>query len=85
MKLYDVLATNSREDMNWQSYSYTFTAFAPTSTLTFASAEYNPYGPALDNVSIAGGAVPEPASWALMIAGFGGVGSLMRRRRALTA
>jgi PEP-CTERM motif len=28
-----------------------------------------------------GGAVPEPASWALMIAGFGLVGSAMRRRK----
>ena len=28
------------------------------------------------------GGVPEPASWAMMIAGFGGVGALMRRRRA---
>ena len=25
--------------------------------------------------------VPEPASWAMMIAGFGGVGALLRRRR----
>jgi len=30
------------------------------------------------------GGVPEPASWAMMIAGFGGVGALMRRRRATT-
>jgi len=28
-------------------------------------------------------AVPEPSSWALMIAGFGGAGALMRRQRAL--
>jgi len=28
-----------------------------------------------------GGAVPEPASWAMMIAGFGAVGATMRRRR----
>jgi hypothetical protein len=27
-------------------------------------------------------AVPEPASWALMIAGFGGAGAMIRRRRA---
>lgn len=27
--------------------------------------------------------VPEPASWALMILGFGGVGSLLRRRRTV--
>ena len=25
--------------------------------------------------------VPEPSTWALMIAGFGGVGAMMRRRR----
>lgn len=39
----------------------------------------------LDNVSVAAvGGVPEPAAWALMILGFGGVGSTMRaRRRAL--
>jgi len=31
------------------------------------------------------GVVPEPASWALMILGFGGVGALIRRRRATAA
>jgi len=30
-------------------------------------------------------AVPEPQSWALMIAGFGGVGAILRRRRAAAA
>ncbi len=32
-----------------------------------------------------GGVVPEPASWALLIAGFGIVGSALRRRRPLAA
>jgi hypothetical protein len=32
-----------------------------------------------------GGAVPEPASWALMLMGFGGLGAALRRRRALVA
>jgi len=32
-----------------------------------------------------GGAVPEPAAWALMIAGFGLAGATLRRRRALAA
>src|SRR5438552_677103 len=27
---------------------------------------------------------PEPATWAMLIAGFGGIGALMRRRRALS-
>jgi hypothetical protein len=31
------------------------------------------------------GAVPEPASWALMILGFGAAGSLLRRRRMVAA
>lgn len=34
--------------------------------------------------TIVGGAVPEPASWALMIGGFGLAGAAMRRRRTLT-
>jgi hypothetical protein len=39
----------------------------------------------LDNVVLAGerGGVPEPTSWALMIVGFGGVGAILRRRRAM--
>jgi hypothetical protein len=31
------------------------------------------------------GAVPEPAAWALMLAGFGLAGAGLRRRRALHA
>ena len=32
-----------------------------------------------------GGAVPEPATWSLMIGGFGGLGAVLRRRRASSA
>jgi len=32
-----------------------------------------------------GGSVPEPATWALMIAGFGGAGAALRRRRTAVA
>jgi hypothetical protein len=35
---------------------------------------------AIDTMSVSGG-VPEPAAWALMILGFGGLGAAMRRRR----
>ncbi len=37
---------------------------------------------ASDSANIGNG-VPEPATWAMMIIGFGGVGALMRRRRTL--
>ena len=32
-----------------------------------------------------GGAIPEPATWAMMILGFGAAGSMIRRRKALVA
>ena len=34
-----------------------------------------------DDVTYASGAIPEPAAWALMLAGFGLVGGAMRRRQ----
>lgn len=50
-------------------------------------------GVTLDNVSLCGpagcpvvnGAVPEPAAWALMILGFGVIGTALRRRRGVPA
>lgn len=37
----------------------------------------------LDNINVgaANGGVPEPASWAMMLGGFGAIGAAMRRRR----
>lgn len=35
--------------------------------------------------AFAPGGVPEPATWGLMIAGFGGAGAMLRRRRAILA
>lgn len=43
--------------------------------------------PLIDGVSFeqiaVGGAVPEPATWAMMIVGFGAIGGVMRRRAAM--
>lgn len=38
----------------------------------------------IDDVRVATTAVPEPATWALMIAGFGAIGSALRRRPGAT-
>ncbi len=35
----------------------------------------------IDNVAIASAGVPEPAAWALLLAGFAGLGAALRRRR----
>mgnify|MGYP001556038995 CR=1 FL=1 len=40
---------------------------------------------ALDDFSLTSTAVPEPASWALMILGFGGIGAMVRNRRRVLA
>lgn len=47
---------------------------------TYAERDWNS---GLSEVQFAGAAVPEPANWALMIAGFGLAGTAMRRRNML--
>jgi hypothetical protein len=51
--------------------------FLGVSSVTF----YGSGSQELDNITVNGG-VPEPASWAMMLGGFGLVGGAMRRRRA---
>jgi choice-of-anchor C domain-containing protein len=77
---FNVGGSNTKADMGWKEFSYVFTAFDTQSTLVFNSQTHTPYGPALDNVSISS-AVPEPATWAMMIMGFGGVGGMVRASR----
>jgi len=63
-----------------------FAQFAGPTTITFAAGD----GTRNDNfggVSLRFTAVPEPATWAVMLLGFGGIGAMLRtrRRRALAA
>ena len=46
--------------------------------------DYNDYSFVFTNLSTTTfrGGIPEPASWAMMIAGFTGLGALLRRRRS---
>ncbi|HLZ84935.1 MAG TPA: DUF642 domain-containing protein [Caulobacteraceae bacterium] len=79
---------NSHGMMNYQLETLPFTvATAGPVTLTFASADAanSPYGPVIGDVSIAS-AIPEPASWALMLTGVAGLGTTLRsRKRTATA
>ena len=74
-------ATNS-EAFGFTNFSTTATAVGVSTELAFNFQHDLTYF-ALDNVSVTAvnGAVPEPATWAMMLMGFGAMGVLLRRRR----
>ena len=64
-------------------FNFTFTANGTAPTLLEFRYQQDPAYFRLDDVSVQGlrGSVPEPATWAMMLLGFGGIGLTMRRRR----
>ncbi|MFD1786138.1 choice-of-anchor C family protein [Sphingomonas floccifaciens] len=73
------IANSTRSDMKWVPVTYSFVAGADTTTLAFTSGTQTAFGAALDGVSVT--AVPEPATWAMMLFGFGAIGGVLRRSR----
>lgn len=70
----------------WQAQSMTFTANATHELLSFlaiGTPSGQPPISFLDGVSLQG-AVPEPATWALLMTGFGMIGVAARRRNAIS-
>jgi hypothetical protein len=73
--------TGDNSDLDWQIFTGNFMATGPMSTLNFTNLTGGVNeGILLDAVSITQ-AVPEPATWAMMLIGFGAVGFAMRRRK----
>ena len=68
--------------INWKPFTVSFYSATPV-TLTFSNGTVGDNMLGLDDVSL--NAVPEPSTWAMLIAGFGLVGASARRRRAVTA
>ncbi len=80
---YSYPLVGNKVNMNYSIESYIFTWGGGDATLTFASLNApsnNPYGPVIGDVSIS--AIPEPATWAMMILGFLGMGFVAYRRRS---
>jgi len=75
---------NGGDQTSWRQETFAFNVLKPT-TLTFAAlGTSDSRGGYIDSVSLS--AVPEPASWAMMIAGFGMMGVALRnRKKAQTA
>ncbi len=85
----DVASTGDYLSTGWQNFSFT----APTDgtyTLQLGVANHgdnmNGSNAVLDGVAVQplSVGVPEPSAWALMLVGFGGVGSMLRRTEART-
>ena len=70
-------------NMVWKPDSFTFVGTGNPTTLSLAATVEGNGGVFFDKVSV--DAVPEPATWALMIGGFGLAGAALRRRRTLAA
>ena len=79
----DFMFTNTgaqtKTDMGYQLEHFTFLANGPTTTLSFAGTNAGPYGAVIGDVNVS--AVPEPATWALMLMGVGDIGLMLRRGR----
>jgi choice-of-anchor C domain-containing protein len=65
------------------SKTLSFTANSAESTLSFASALNGISGAVIDNVAVS--AVPEPESYAMLLAGLGLIGAAVKRRKAKQA
>ena len=82
---YTVTAANSRTAMQYDLETLIFHSSGGGDVLSFTSQDKDsPFGPVIAGVSIA--SVPEPASWMMLILGFGGIGMMLRqsRRRGAT-
>lgn len=73
---------------NWVQQSLLFTALTTSATIQFDTigiSSYNRYDVGLDKVTLSAvSGVPEPATWAMMLLGFGGIGAALRRQRKPT-
>lgn len=76
-------------DLMQRSLSFVASASDPAAVLSFATTTSpdSVHGPILSGITVTDttAAVPEPASWAMFIGGFGMLGGAMRRRRTTLA
>ena len=72
----------TNESSTWVRFAFNFIADGTSNTINFSEVN-GPSYIGLDDVSVT--AVPEPATWAMMILGFAGVGLMAYRRKSKPA
>jgi hypothetical protein len=87
---FNVVAPNdgsfgSGHNMQWKTGGFTFAGTGNVETIRLQATVPGNGGVFFDKVSVSTAAVPEPATWALMIGGFAMTGALLRRRRPVLA
>jgi hypothetical protein len=70
----------ANSNLVFSTASFNFAGTGGTTTLSFRSSGVDNVDAILDNVSVSA-AVPEPATWAMFLMGFGAVGYSMRSRK----
>ena len=73
---------NGSHNLSYDYHSFDFTSTGRFYTLSFMSNDPGPYGGVVGGVTIS--AVPEPATWAMLLLGFCGLGCLAYRRKQQT-
>ena len=77
-----LVANNTNQQWSWGTRVNLDFGGAKVTSIDFSSSNYSFE---VDNFAGGVGGVPEPATWAFMITGFGGAGAMLRRRRRATA
>lgn len=75
------VTANGTNVTNWVQQTVNFTVNQTTKLTFSAGGTSDSLGGYLDSINLKGTAVPEPATWAMMILGMGAAGAMLRRRR----